>query len=160
MGILKQKSNYIILFIVFTFISCRQVDKNKSINEMFCHKDTIIKPYHQEEIPIIFLGKYLDNPLEGLEISHIRKGIEITKLAYTIRENDFENKSIYVNTNFDLRTRDTLIISFKSDEKIILSEFRNSAYYGGKNFLGCYFSMCMVAKDTIYLHDNSLYLSR
>ena len=129
--------SYMVFFLFSLYVES-EIEKEEKENHQKCYNDTHIK-FLYDEFYFDFNNRIENEDFEGTKILHIHN-----------RDTSYINYRIDVDTviidprEVDLRTQDTIKIIIRDSTFFTLRDFRNGARYGGKKFLDCSFSNCLI----------------
>lgn len=150
MDILKSNKYLFFLFFFLLFLSSCKKKKNNQQENRDCSQDINIHFYNRNDsIPLFFNGEYEKKSLQNLKIEHIRNKKTLNDIFFRITEDD----DIMLSSKIQLTNIDTLQIIFSDNERIIISNFQNTEYYGGKKKLGCYLGSCLINDKKVSINN-------
>ena len=126
------------VFFLFSLYVESEIEKEENENHQKCYNDTHIK-FLYDEFYFDFNNRIENEDFEGMKILHIHNR-DTSYINYRIDEDTV----IIDPREVDLRTQDTIKIIIRDSTFFTLRDFRNGARYGGKKFLGCSFSNCLI----------------
>lgn len=126
------------VFFLFSLYVESEIEKEENENHQKCYNDTHIK-FLYDEFYFDFNNRIENEDFEGMKILHIHNR-DTSYINYRIDV----DRIIIDPREVDLRTQDTIKIIIRDSTFFTLRDFRNGARYGGKKFLGCSFSNCLI----------------
>ena len=126
------------VFFLFSLYVENEIEKEENENHQKCYNDTHIK-FLYDEFYFDFNNRIENEDFEGMKILHIHNR-DTSYINYRIDV----DRIIIDPREVDLRTQDTIKIIIRDSTFFTLRDFRNGARYGGKKFLGCSFSNCLI----------------
>ena len=126
------------VFFLFSLYVESEVEKEEKENCQIFYNDTHIK-FLYDEFHFYFTDRIKNEDFEGMKILHIHN----TDTSYINYRVDVD-RVIIDPREVDLRTQDTIKIIIRDSTFFTLRDFRNGARYGGKKFLDCSFSNCLI----------------
>lgn len=139
--IIKKITILLFIYMVFFLFSLyveSEIEKEEKENYQKCYNDTHIK-FLYDEFYFDFTDRMKNDDFQGMKILHIHNR-DTSYINYRIDV----DRIIIDPREVDLRTQDTIKIIIRDSTFFTLRDFRNGARYGGKRFLGCSFSNCLI----------------
>ena len=129
--------SYMVFFLFSLYVES-EIEKEEKENHQKCYNDTHIK-FLYDEFCFYFTDRMKNDDFQGMKILHIHNR-DTSYINYRIDEDTV----IIDPREVDLRTQDTIKIIIRDSTFFTLRDFRNGARYGGKKFLDCSFSNCLI----------------